>query len=751
MAYGVSKGLFGLKIGAAALLASTCLSGVTASLAQATTPETGGPGAPADDPAPAAPVVSPTPVTQVPPNAGGDETAQQGIGDITVTARRRAERLQDIPMAIDAFAGKALENMGIATVDDALAHSTNFDMRHDEQPGVFTSSVRGVSQNRNGEAPVAYVVDGVTAASAAQITQQLFDVERVELLKGPQGAIYGRNAIGGAINIVTKAPTNGYEAEVKAEYGKNDDLQLSGNLSGPIVSDKILARVSGYYNRTDGLLYNVTTQKRPDFSRDYGGRARLIFLLSDALKFDLRSSYSNIRSGGAYYYNTDNSFHNNPVGVIQGDQMGTAHRRIWDVSGKFDLETPIGTVTATSTYMNLRQGLDHQELDWTPIPYYKASAGDTNKSFTQEIRVTSPSKQRFRYVFGGFYQHTKRFRFTDVLFNPVYDATGDADPAHAQFVDVAYAPQNQKQITKSLFGQINYDLLPKLELTLAGRYDVDDRTDIQPSLGVRKRRDSKFQPKASLAYHIGDDSLIYATYAVGYRPGSFNPPNNIQSDVKSESLTSYEVGAKTSLFDHAVRLNANVYYNDFSHQQFFLLAQPSGGGGVVQLILNGQKSRIWGIEADANINPIRDLLLTASIGTTKGTIRKFDLPTLAGGASQFEGKYLPNTARYTLLLSGQYTPRITDDLNLLLRADFKRYGRTYWGFDNIYNQSPYNLVDLRAGVSGKAWSLSVFGENVFNKKYAVEGFDKRFSGFVTNIAWPSRPAFYGVEVGYRFR
>lgn len=670
--------------------------------------------------------------------------------DILVTARRREERVQDIPLAITVLSSAAIDLEGINTVDDALLHTTNFDLRHDENPGITTISVRGVSQNRNGEAPVAFVVDGVTAVSPIEITQQLFDVERIEILKGPQGAIYGRNAIGGAISITTKTPTNDYEGEVKAAYGRHDDIRLSANISGPIVEDKILARLSGYYNNADGLLYNVTTMKRPDFSRDYGGRGRLLFNLSDAVKFDLRGNYSRLRAGADYYYSSSSDYNNNRVGVIQNDVEVVTYRKTWDISGKLDIETSLGTLTSTSMYLDLFQHIPRQDIDWLPISHLEAGSADGNKTFSEEVRLTSPSNQPFRYVFGGYYQHTKRYRLVDVYYNLNYSPTDPVVSAAANkdLVQVIHTPQDQTQITKSLFGQVNYDLLPELELTAAGRYDDDKRSDVEPlPLGTRRRHDSKFQPKLSIAYHVKPQSLLYATYAVGYRPGNFNAPNDIQASILSETLKTYEVGAKTSLFDNKLTLNGSVYYNNFRNEQFFLVTAETGG--LVQLIVNGQKSTIWGFEAEASAAPTKDLALNASFGYTNGKIRKFDVP-FPGGTTQYEGNFLPNTARYTLLLSAQYTPPITNDLNLLLRSDFRRYGRTYWIFDNIASQKPYNLVDLRAGVSGKKWSLTAYAENVFNKKYEVQRFVRKFSFFDTDISWPSRPVTYGLELIAKF-
>ncbi|RIK92540.1 MAG: hypothetical protein DCC73_12235 [Proteobacteria bacterium] len=692
-------------------------------------------------------IISPTPVVMA------ADTSSVWLEEIVVSSRKREENLQTVPDAITAFSERAIESAGIEKVDDFLALTPNFEIRNDQQPGVFTMTVRGVSQVRNGEPPVAFVIDGVTLPSVNAFTQDLYDVERIEVLKGPQGALYGRNAIGGAINVITKQPSNELEGFVKARAGKGNDFKVSAGVSGAIVEDKILARVSGYYHNSDGLLNNVYLNQDADWEESGGFRARVVTYLNDNLTLDVRGSYNKLEAGSAYYVNTESTFIGNAVGIIQSDVAGEADVEMWDISAKLDWETSAGTLTSITGYNDVYE-LNYQDIDWTPISFLEGYLLDDVQGFTQEIRFTSPSDQRFRWFVGSFYQNIDKYRLTDAYVNLNFILNGDGDPADKILVPAAYAPQEQDYVTYSLFGQINYDITDQLELTLALRWDRDERNDFQanaiPGGLASSATFEEIQPKVSLAYKPNDDLLLYATAARGYRPGGFNPPNTIQDAYGKETLNSYELGVKSTLAEGRVRFNAAAFYVDYSNQQFFLL-EVTPSGGLVQLLANGQSSETYGFEAELTASVLDGLDLAAGFGYTDGKIKDFgSFATFPGGTDRFDGNKLPNTSKYTLNLSVQYTLPLNDELNLVSRIDFRRMGKTYWALDNVDTQGGYNLVDLRMGIENDAWRLTAYGKNVFDVKYTEQAFIKEFSGFVTDTAWPSKPASWGIEGSYKF-
>jgi len=212
--------------------------------------------------------------------ASSETAAHSGeVEQIVVTARKREERVQDVPDSISVFTAAALEATRIDNVKDVALRVPNLSIVEAQQPGVALLTIRGVGQARNGEPPIAVVVDGVQLSNAYQITQDLFDIERIEVLKGPQGAVYGRNAIGGAINITTKQPTNDFEGFIQGSYGTGQDWRLSAAISGPIVPDKLLFRLAGSLRDFDGDIESVNAprSKEANWAQDKNIRGSLLF------------------------------------------------------------------------------------------------------------------------------------------------------------------------------------------------------------------------------------------------------------------------------------------------------------------------------------------------------------------------------------------------------------------------------------------------------------------------------------------
>jgi iron complex outermembrane receptor protein len=238
-------------------------------------------------------------VLGVAPLPGRAQQAASGsaLEEIVVTAQRREEKLQDVPVAVTALTATDIIARGIGSTRDVLPSVPN--VTYDESFTIGNSfvSIRGVAQINNADSPIAIVVDGVPQNNQKQLRMELFDVERIEVLKGPQGALYGRNAIGGALNIVTQRPTNDFKGWVDAGYGSGNTASVAGAVSGPISPDKALFRLSAAYKDSDGQIDNVYLDEKVDFYTSKDVRGRVILTPSDALEIDLRASWSNLDGG----------------------------------------------------------------------------------------------------------------------------------------------------------------------------------------------------------------------------------------------------------------------------------------------------------------------------------------------------------------------------------------------------------------------------------------------------------------------
>lgn len=436
--------------------------------------------------------------------------------EIIVTGRKRAERLEDIPESVSVFTSDDIQSAGIQSVADFADLTPGVYFSGDWSPSVSTFTVRGVSNNPTADAPVAFVVDGVVYGNSYLMGQDLFDIEQIEVLKGPQGTLYGRNSTGGAINIVTKRPDNNWSGHATATIGNGDLYKIRGGLYGPIVKDKIFIGLSGVAQKFDGLIKNQFLNKPVDFKKGGAGRVRLLMTPTPELTADFTYTRMDYHSGSTYW-RADNvpASLGVPNGIIQGDYLTEADLTVNDFAGKIDYESSIGTFTAIVNHQNVKiprtVDIDFIQLSLTEV----LTSPDTAKSTTVEARYTSPDDRRFRWSIGAFYQDQERIRAQNVFVN----TNPNKDPALKRLILALRVPSDQPSEVRSLFAQTAFDITPELELAAGLRYDEDRRED---RIAKLKEKFTATSPKVTLSYKPRPSSLVYATYSEGFRSGGFN-------------------------------------------------------------------------------------------------------------------------------------------------------------------------------------------------------------------------------------
>jgi iron complex outermembrane receptor protein len=684
------------------------------------------------------------------------------IEEIVVTARKRVENLQDVPDSITAFSASQIDERRIDRIADAIELTPGVHMISDQDAGTNIITVRGIGTNRNLPASIAYVVDGVVLPDSDAFTADLSDVERIEILKGPQGALYGRNAIGGVINLTTRRPTNQLEGDLKVGYSSGETKDVFAAISGPLAGDNLLGRISVRYHDTDGLRENQFNGENMDYDENTKVMGRLIWEATDALSFDLRASYYEQDSGALWFSSYD------VLGTTGGriteeiaelepnqDDPGFTDRTILDASLVIDYDTGAGTFTSITAYDDIDL-LFGEDLDATPIRAITDTRQDRDtRGVSQELRFTSPDEGRFRYIVGAYYQNTTRDLNTRTAFDYCFFfgvVCGDAPPFSLSGIRVP----TQLNILESefdqwaVFAQGNYDLTDALELTVALRYDEDKREQ-HDVLGNRtdEATFSDFQPKVSLAWKATADLMLYATYAEGYKSGAFNPPPNPTQTfplvVEQEGTSNYEVGAKSTWLDNRLQLNGSLYYTDYEDIQVFRLDLQTGG----QVAINANEARIQGVELELVTRPAQGLELSAAYGYTDAEFTDFD------GTGVFDGNRLPNTPRYTLNAAARYEYALRNGLGLVTRVDYNRFGDIYFADDNIGYQPTYDTLDAQIGVEGERWSLTFWGRNVLDERYASSVFMRTISpaiyGRLDIDAIQNEPGeTYGAEFAWRF-
>lgn len=671
-------------------------------------------------------------------------------GDIVVTARRREERLIDVPDAITAFGAADIERAGIESVNDVALRVPNFSIVEAQQPGVAAINIRGVGQVRNGEAPVAVILDGVQLSSPYQITQDLFDVERIEVIKGPQGASYGRNAIGGAINIVTRRPTNDFGGWVQAGYATGDAFSASGAVSGPIVEDRLLFRVAANVRNADGDIDNVTLHRPVNYEDTVNLRGQLLARIGSAVELDLRYSRLDTDSGAAWYTLVPPGGSINAVLPVNADRLGRASRLLDDASGKLDVDLGGMTLTSITAYSRVSSDID-EDFDFTPLDLLSATQAVRQESWSQELRLASDGGGPLTWLVGGYYLSTDLDIDNFLFLRPGAGLVLVPFPVPAPTVFSATQGTSDND-AYALFGQLTWRFAGPFELSLGARQDWDDRRQLDRiTLGRFQRSYSAFQPKAQLSYRPNDDTNLYAGVARGFRSGGFNANDRIARSFDAETNWNYEVGAKLRFLDGALQVNAAGFITDISDRQVYIFDLLAAAQVIVNPIRSAQ---IRGFELEATARPVRGLVLAASLGLLDSEIKRYDTGIFAGlpAAGDFTGNKLPQTAHVSYSLSAQYDVDIGPDAGLGLRAEYNSNGGDYyWEIDNRDRRERIDLVNMRLSVRFHGATLTAFVENLFNEDYVLEYISQIWSGApLGNYSSPAWGRRWGAQLRYRF-
>jgi iron complex outermembrane receptor protein len=669
--------------------------------------------------------------------------ANSAIEEITVTSRFRPESLGTVPDSITAFTAADIERYRVERINRVASLTPNLRFSDDQEVGVSTLVVRGVRQNRGtGQPPVSFRVDGVSATNNLLTTQDLFDIDSIEVLRGPQGALYGRNAIGGAILIDTMEPTPQPDFGLRASAAEGEDYIFTGHASGPLGDEHLLFRAAARVQDRNGQLKNdYLASQEVDFKNSQAFRGRLLYEPVERLSVHLKGEYSHQKGGSGYFQPASEGvlplpppdpplFFGNPIYEIQSNSIGDSSVRFWEFSARLDYDFSWGTLTSTSSYTDVNSSND-QDLDQTLVEAIDIRVADDSRTFAQELRLTSGADNRLRWVAGAYLFDQDRFRSlaTTFLGNPV--------PA---------AEQDLRLTDYAAFGNLSYDLRQDLELTLAFRYDAERPRDKTQG---RAKTFNKWQPKASLAYDFSDSVFGYATVAKGFRAGGFNnlaPDSNFDPGFDAESLISYETGLKATAFAGRLRGSLAVFYIDYDDQQFFLFDQTG-----TQANINVPKSKLYGGELEIAAAPTSSLILNLGLGYTNGEIDDYDdVPGVLVPAEDIQGNKVPGAPLWSLILSAEQTWTLSGALDLVARADYEYRGKTYWTLDNVDKQSPYDLTNVSIGLEGPRWSGRLFVNNLFDEDYTEWFFAARFIGLPADIAWPSPPRQAGVEISLRY-
>jgi iron complex outermembrane receptor protein len=711
----------------------------------------------------------------LPQAAPAQSGATPGLEEIVVTARRRDESLHNVPVSVNAFSSAEIEAAGIERPQDFIALTPNMTMVQTQNQGTSFITVRGISQARNSEPSVAVIIDGVQLANPSQFNQELYDVEHIEVLRGPQGALYGRNAIGGAILIRTREPTDVLEGRVQVGYDSGPGYKVRGNVGGPVGGSQTLKfSASASFFDTDGYINNAYLGEEADPFRDFSGRLKFLWEPSDTFRSDLRFYYSGVDTQALYFNITDSV--NDTSLPVRVNNRGENERHLYGTSVKLDFETRFGTLTSISAFDHIDELLTGDQFNFLPIPesvLVQFGIGPDQAqhqwldvdAYSQELRLSSTGEGRLRWIVGGYFIGTDRFISTGNVFDLGTGVVPRVKRTPLPLFDpqFTFLADHQTNRAWAVFADVAYDLTDRLEADFSLRYDRDERknrTDtpnefIHPNLQafqgeIRKATWDDLQPKLTLRYTPNDTWMVYGGYSRGFRSGGFNQTGvgatgipGIDDLFDEETADTLEIGAKAQFA--RVELAFSVYATDAEGSYFFVFDPVTS----TQNLGNLEEVEYRGAELEVNARPADGLDVYFRFGYTDSEIKKSSRsPTDVGNQA-------PLVSEYTGLLGAQYRrPLGAAGLLGFIRADYERIGPTYWYPDNYTVRDPVDLVNLRLGIEQERWMLTAWSRNLFDEKYNAEWSPGPPSfpnpGPTNNFVFKGMPRVWGVDFIYRF-
>jgi len=680
--------------------------------------------------------------------ADGQPTAEAGAesGEILVTARKREETLQSVPIAITAFTEATIEAAGVDTVEEIAQLTPGFTFTPLFGGGAATPVIRGQSTTI-GEPNVGFFLDGVYQSTRSLMDAVLGDdIARVEIVKGPQSALYGRNTFGGAVNIISRPPGNEMSLRGTAEIGEYGSFGLKVSANFPLIDDKLFFRAGLNFRKSDGYFTNSLNGQNLDERRTSILAASLEARPSDALTIRLRVAHDNTDDGDDAIVFADNNARpfnlTGPpfpaanqifIGELKSPTTfavtpGHNDRDLTATSLAMDLDLGGVTLTSITGYNDLH--IDSAvDLDYSAVrARYTKTINDTSE-VSQELRLTSNGDSRLSWLAGAYYfklrskTHLEDFWDADAL--PFASNLALPGGLRRQILGGLINDLTETTENYAVFGQIGYKITDQIRFTAEGRWNTETKTvnstdasqltRLVTGTYVNSRKFQKFLPRVTLDFQATDDILIYASAAQAQKAGGFNVVTVSGGILPSErtydpeTAWSYELGAKTSWMNGRLTLNVAGYYIDWSDQIVRAL-----GATFATLNVNAGQTTVKGIEVEMRARPVQGLDLSAGLAYTDSAYDKYTFGTLAliGMNPVLDGKRLQYVSKWQANASVQYVMPLSDSISWFSRIDISHQSDQSAVQTTDATLGAATNVNARTGVDFGNVSLRVFVNNL---------------------------------------
>ncbi|MFZ5609187.1 MAG: TonB-dependent receptor domain-containing protein [Pseudomonadota bacterium] len=721
------------------------------------------------------------------PGAAPQRQSTSVIEEIVITAQRREESLQKAPVSVTAFDAGTIRKARIFGLEDVALRTPGFTIGNfsPEAPNLTLRGIGSTDRDAGSDRSVVVFVDEVYIGRAGASTFDLFDLERVEVLHGPQGTLYGKNVVGGAVNLITHKPEAGTSAALEAGLGNYDFFELRGMLNTDM-GDKMQARVAFSSRARDGFQTNARTGNDVDTANNASARGHVRFLATDDLTFLLSADYARDRIYGVSRKVAPTGpfvaflgFTPDPDPRIVNDNVdGFFDRDIVGVSGRADWTTGVGVLTSLTAYRDMTSQVV-QDVVGIPLdasfdaqgrPRGFLSIDDTSEdygAFSQEVRLSSlPQAARWTWVVGLYYSRE------DVDRVSVRDRSLLGRTSKPKF--------DQANVTNSyaVFGQATYALTSYLNATAGARYTYDRKNfalavsdasggradNLNPAtevFAITARDDwDAFTPRFALDFNPSDDVMVFASVSRGFKSGGFQgfapDARSARISFNPEFAWNYEAGIKSQWLDQRLRLNLTGFYLSFSDLQFRqrVLTVPGDESSAVVIILNASDAQINGLEASFAAVPLPGLTLSGSYAYLDTEVKNF-LKGVAGvppGVPDLSGNRLALAPRHAFTLSGEYRTAVNDWGELSLRADYSYRGDFFFEVENTPPalEKSYGTLDGRIALASQdgRWELSLWAKNLTDTLYRSQ-VQSGVNGTI-GISRFGDPRTFGLSLAWRY-
>ncbi len=656
---------------------------------------------------------------------------------VTVTAEKREENAEQLPLSVSVLSSQKVADYRLWNCNEltAIVPSLFSDNSGDARN---VTSIRGIVTTSYDPAVATYI-DGVNQFSLDTYISTLTDVERIEILRGPQGTLYGRNAMGGVINIITKQPTNHTDASAEISAGNYGLQRYNAGFRTPLIKDKLFLGLSLLFDGRNGYYHNDFNNTSFDKQHLFYGNYYLKFVPADKWMITANVKHQANRNNGAFplvigikeAFTDPYHLSQNATATMIDNTFNSS--LVINHTGNEVAFNSISSYQSNYRYYNAPLDGDFSLADVVSIVNNYGNKYNNVKVFTQELRVASNNeKRKLQYTAGAYFFYENNPSKQGVYYGK--DANAAYGIGDSMFTSIA----TSKGIGygTAAYGQLQYAITSKLRLVGGLRYDYEHRQlsvegEYQKqSFTLVTRPDTSasasfhaFSPKASLQYLISANSNVYATYSRGYRVGGLSPLSSDPSQPPlyaylPENSNNYEAGSKNVFFDDKLQLNIAAYTTFVNNAQVPTLVLPQ----AVTIIKNTGKLQTEGIEAEVSSTPVKGLQIdyNAGIVHTKYTSLKI---AKNGTEINLAGKKQIFTPSATSMLAAQYSIVIKKETKLVIRSEWQYRGKMYFDFANTIAQDDYNLFGARVGVETKHIGVYVWSRNISNTKYIAYAYD----------------------------